>query len=323
MRVYAGGMDITNLIKSMTWSGDVRQVARVLSFQLLKNGEDPMLPKVPLSEGDQVFLLSDKEEYLFGGVILDIETSASEKLLSCMAKDRMFYMTGSELTKDYAGTPEAITAEVCAALSVKTGELAATGITISNPCVKKTAYQVIQSSYTAAARQNGKKYMQLIKDLDHLSVVEKGTECGVVLTSGANLTEARYKVSLQNLVNRVLITDKKGAVIKTTEDQESQKKYGTIQKILTQGDKENKSKEAELMLKSIEKAASVTACPDDVRAMAGYSLLIEEPETGLVGKFYIESDTHSYEGEKGEMSLTLSFENLMDEQELGKREEKR
>lgn len=320
MKVYANGRNITNLIKSMTWGGDVRQVARVLSFQLLKNGEDPMLPKVSLSEGDRVFLLSDKEEYLFGGVILDIETLASGKLLSCMAKDLMFYMTGSELTKDYAGTPEAIAAEVCAALSVKTGELAATGITISNPCVKKTAYQVIQSSYTAAAKQNGKKYMQLIKDLDHLSVVEKGTECGAVLTTGANLTEARYKVSLQNLVNKVLITDKRGVVLKIAEDQESQKKYGIIQKILTQSDQEAKDTEAVLMLKSIEKAASVTACPDDTRAIAGYSILIEEPETGLVGKFYIESDTHSYEGEKGEMSLTLSFENLMDEQEPGKKE---
>ena len=39
--------------------------------------------------------------------------------------------------------------------------------------------------------------------------------------------------------------------------------------------------------------------------------------TGLYGKFYIESDTHTFEDGKEMMQLTLAFSNMMDEKEGG------
>lgn len=38
---------------------------------------------------------------------------------------------------------------------------------------KKTGYQVIQSSYTAAARKNGKKYQLMMTEVNRVSVIEK------------------------------------------------------------------------------------------------------------------------------------------------------
>lgn len=321
MKIVTGGKDLSQLIEKIVWSGDTKQVSRKLEFTIVKNTKDPNFPNVTISEGDEVFLQDDTGNILFGGVVMDIDKTAGSNMVSYLAYDLMFYINNSELTKDYHGTPEAIAAEVCTQLGITPGNMAATGITISNPCVKKTGYVVVQSSYTAAARQNGKKYMPMITEINKLSVIEKGTDCGVQMTAEANISEASYKMSLQNMVNKVLITDKNGKVLNTVEDTESQQKYGTIQKIVTQEDGKDAAAEAKQMLKNGEASASVSGFPDDQRALSGYSLLIEEPETGLIGKFYIASDTHTYENGLATMDLTLEFENMMDEQEPGKAEE--
>ena len=223
--------------------------------------------------------------------------------------------------KDYYGTPEDIARDVCAAMGISAGTMAATGITIANPCVKKTGYQIIQSSYTAAARQNGKVYQIVMERVSQVSVIEKGQDSGVILTGDANLSGASYKTTLKNLVNKVLITDKNGAVIGTVEDLESQAAYGTIQKILQKEEDKDADAEAKNMLKGSEPTASVTGLPDDIRAVSGYAVLVQEHETGLIGRFYIESDSHTYANGESAMSLTLSFQNLMDEIEIEKPKE--
>ena len=171
-------------------------------------------------------------------------------------------------------------------------------------------------AYTAAARKKGTKYMPLIKNINQVCVIEKGTLSGVILTGDYNLVGATYKATLQNLVNRVLITDNKGNVIKTVEDGESVKKYGLVQKIIKQSEKEDATPEAQKALVTVESSATVSASPSDFRAVSGYSVIVQESDTGLYGKFYIESDSHTFENGKSQMELTLSFENLMDEKEL-------
>ena len=196
--------------------------------------------------------------------------------------------------------------------------MAATGITITNPCVKKTGYQVIQSSYTAAARKNGKKYQLMMTEVNRVSVIEKGQDSGVILTGDSNLSDATYKTTLQNLVNKVLITNQKGTVVGIVEDTESQAAYGTIQKVLEQEEGKDAAAEAKNLLHGSDPSATVTGIPDDIRAMAGYALLVQEEETGLIGQFFIESDSHKYSNGESTMSLTLAFQNLLDEVEIDK-----
>ena len=50
--------------------------------------------------------------------------------------------------------------------------------------------------------------------------------------------------------------------------------------------------------------------------VSGYALIVQETTTGLFGKFYIESDTHTFTDGKHEMALTLAFSNMMDEKEI-------
>lgn len=321
MTILINNMDLNEVIETITWSGDDTQVARKLEFSIVKNGQDTNLPSVTINEGDQALLQSDDGTVLFGGIIFDIDRTASSNLVKYLAYDLMYYVNQSEITKDYNAAPEEIARQVCEELKIQAGTMAATGIVVSNPAVKKTGYQIIQSSYTAAARQNGKKYMPAMTEINKVSVIEKGQDSGVVLTGDANLSEANYKVSLQNMINKVLITDQKGAVLSVVEDLESQAKYGTIQKILEQEEGKDASAEAKNMLKDSEATASVSGFPDDIRAVSGYSVIVEEMETGLKGRFFVTADAHKYANGEATMDLTLEFENLMDEQEIDQKDE--
>lgn len=321
MKLLTDGKDISELIEKITWSGDTKQIARKINFTIVKNSRDSTIPKVEISEGDEVLMQDDKGKNIFGGIIFDIDKSASTNTVSYLAYDLMFYVYNSDISKVFDGTPESITREICADFRIDCGNIAETGVHVYMPCLGKKGYEAIMMAYTAAARQNGKKYMPLMQDINKVSVIEKGTQCGVIMSGDYNLTEASYKSSIQNLVNKVLITDEKGNVIRAVEDIDSQNKYGVVQRVYKQEEGKNADTEARNLFKGAEQSASVSGVPNDFRAVSGYSLIVQEADTGLYGAFYIESDTHTFSNGKAEMQLTLSFENVMDEKEIEKTEE--
>lgn len=316
--LIVNGKDISELVETITWCGDTKQVARTLNFTMAQKNTDKYLPKVNINEGDQV-LFSQDGKSLFGGVVFDIDKSATSNVVTYLAFDLMFYINNSELSKVFDATPESIALQVCSELDVPFGGAAATGMEIYLPVLQKTGYEAIMMAYTAASRANGKKYIPLIKNVNQLCVIEKGSFCGVTLDGDYNLIDATYKSSLQKLVNKVLIVDKNDNVINTVQDGGSIAKHGTVQKICKQDEDKNMSEEAKSLFYDIEQSASVTAIADS-RAVSGYSLTVTEPITGLVGLFYIESDTHTFTNGSAQMQLTLAFKNMMDEKDMDKSE---
>lgn len=315
-QLTVGDKDLSQLVEKATWSGDSKQVARKLVFTVAAKASDRFLPKVAINEGDSV-LFKDGDRTLFAGPVFDIEKSASGNIATYTAFDLMFYVNNSDINKVFDDTPEAITAWICSHLGVPFGAAAPTGIKVYLPCLGKKGYEAIMMAYTAASRKDGKKYIPLMKNATQVSVIEKGAFCGVVLDGGYNLTGATYKTSLQKLVDRVLITDKEGNQISVVEDTAAQKKYGVVQRVYKQEDGKDATTEAKALLQTIEQSGAVTAI-SDTRAVSGYALAVQEPTTGLYGKFYIESDTHTFVDGKEEMQLTLAFSNMMDEREIEK-----
>lgn len=314
-QITTGGQDLSQLIEKITWSGDTKQVARQLAFTVAAKDTDKHLPKVPIKEGTEVLLLEDGKT-LFGGIIFDIEKSATSGTITYTAFDLMFYINNSDISEIFDTTPEAVAAQVCRSLGVPFGSAASTGIRVYVPCLGKKAYEAIMMAYTAASRQNGKKYMPVMQNVNQVCVIEKGTFCGVTLDGGYNLTNASYKTSLQKVVNKVLITDKNGAVTGTVTDDRSPLP-GTVQRVYKKEDGKDAVTEAKVLLQGMEQSGSVTAL-SDVRAVAGKAIVIQEPTTGLQGIFYIEADIHTFTNGKEEMQLTLEFKNIMDEKEIEK-----
>lgn len=314
-QLTAGGKDLSQLVEKVTWSGDSKQVARKLVFSIATRSTDRFLPKVTINEGDSV-LFKDGDRTLFGGPVFDIEKSASGNLTTYTAFDLMFYINNSDISKVFDDTPEAITAWICSHLGVPLGSAASTGIKVYLPWLGKKAYEAIMAAYTTASRQNGKKYIPLMRNVSQVCVIEKGALCGVVLDGSYNLTEATYKTSLQKLVDRVIATDKNGNQTSVVEDTGAQSKYGVVQRVYKQEEGKDAASEAKALLYIMDQSATVTAT-SDTRAVSGYAIAVQEATTGLYGKFYIESDTHTFEDGKEMMQLTLAFSNMMDEKEGG------
>lgn len=142
MKLLTGGKDISELIETITWSGDTKQVARTLKFTVAKNTKDKDFPNVVIQEGDEVIMQDDKGKNIFGGIIFDIDKSASSKAAAYLAYDLMFYINHSDINRMFDGTPETIVPGICAELGIESGAMAATGIHVSMPCFGKSAYQV-------------------------------------------------------------------------------------------------------------------------------------------------------------------------------------
>ena len=309
--------DLSQIVESVTWSGDAKQVSRKLSFKIASKSTDYYLPKVTLNAGDSVIFEVDGK-VVFGGVLFDIEKSGGGNTTSYTAFDLLFYINQSQINRVYDCTAEAVAESVCNELDIPFGGAARTGVHVYMPCFGKTGYEIIMMAYTAASRQNGYKYIPLIKNINKLYVIEKGTYCGAVLEGTYNLTEANYKESLQKLVNLVQITDETDKVVDSVENSSSRQKYGTIQKIYKQEKGKDASTIAQSMLFDLEKSGSVSSV-SDIRAVSGYSVAVQEPVSGLYGLFYIESDTHTFENGKATMQLTLAFSNMMDEKDIEKK----
>ena len=314
-QLIVGSQDLSQVAEKITWSGDSKQVARELVFTVASKKSDRFLPKVTINEGDNVLFRDDAGKTLFGGPVFDIEKPGSGSVVTYTALDLMFYVNNSDINKVFDDTPEAITAWICSNLGIPFGTAAPTGMKVYMPCLGKKAYAAIMMAYTAASRKNGKKYIPLMQNINQLCVIEKGAMCGAVLDGDYNLEDASYKSSLQGLVDRVLITDKNGNVVGKVENAEAQKKYGVVQVVYKQEDGKDANAEAKALLQTIEQSGSVTAI-SDTRAVSGYAIAVQEPISGLYGKFYIEGDTHTFTNGKAEMQLTLAFSNMMDEQEI-------
>lgn len=315
MKIIVNNIDITEIVVSIIWSGDTKSVARKLIFSMIYKDTDYYLPKPELNEGDLVLLQDDESATIFGGILFDIEKSGASNTISYTAFDFMYYVNKYEMSKVFDAKAETIVSDICTEIGVDVGSIEQTNTQIYLPAFSKTAYEIIMMAYTAVSRQNGKKYIPLIQDIDKLSVIEKGISSNVILDSSYNITDSTYNTSLQNMINRVLIVDETGATINKVEDINSMSKYGTIQKIYKEEDGKNSYTEATSYLCDIEQTASITAL-SDIRAVSGYSIIIQEPISGLYGLFYIESDTHRFENGKSIMQLTLEFENIMDEKEI-------
>lgn len=306
--------DWSQLVEKITWSGDSKQAARKLQFSIASKDFDRFLPKASIAEGDMAVMQLDGVN-LFGGKILEVEKSSSGNTITYTALDFMYYLLQNQISLIVDCTAEECAAKVCDKLGITLDGASATGVKVYMPAIGKSGYDIIMAAYTKAAAKTGKIYCCRMENINGVQVIEKGELCGVILDGEYNLTEAKYKVSAQNMVNRVIVVDDSGNELQRLESTGEQAKFGTMQRIYKKSGDEDAGAAAKALLKGLEESGSVRATPADVRAQSGWAVVVKDKVSGLAGKFYIDSDSHTWEDGKSEMQLTLAFANVMDEKE--------
>jgi hypothetical protein len=281
------------------------QIARKIEFNMLSREKDANIPNVNIQMGYAVRLFDDNEEEIFRGYIMNrqLQTEGIEKPFR--AYDNLYFLTKSKVAKNWKGvTAEAATAALCAELGVKTGKVSKTGISQDLKVISKTAYEAIVMLYEAAGKKNGKKYI-IRSEKGLLNVYEIGEKkVTKELHSSKDVISSTYTESIENIINRVLVSDEYGNISGKKENKELLK-YGIFQEIVQKAD------EAEKALKDIERTGSLE-CWGNAECITGNAVNLRQESTNMVGVFDISSDTHTWENGKYKMSLNLDYKGAVE-----------
>lgn len=310
--------NITQLCRSITWSGDCRSAARTLRYSPVVSADDIHLPRAPTELGGSVQFWKD------GGLLMDayaLERTRDSlgSAIDVTAYDRGLYLTrNSDFLRVEEQTAEAVTASVCGKFGIPVGELAATGVPLTRNFLGVALYKIIMTMYSLAADQTGKEYRIRFRGA-RLEVVEmKRSAETVLLKPGGKLLSCVAKESASAMTNSVAIYDDQYNLKSVQEDGGAVKLYGLMQAAIRSGAYDDPEGHAKQILKENGLKTTITVnALGDLRLITGNTAAVEEPVTGTCGLFWIISDAHTWRRGLYQTRLTLSLEALMDRQTAG------
>ncbi len=313
-----GTVDATELVPTVTWSGDYQQCARTLEFGVVSTPVDQNIPTVACDLGNGVVLMQDNK-VLFDGFIFSRQKGTGNSTINLTCFDRGIYLKRNEGTYKFTNmTPEAIAKRVCTDFGITAGTLVSTGVKLSRNFVGATLFSIIQTSYTLASQTTGKNYM-IRFDGAKLCVIEKTvTDETLIIEGGSNLMSASTTESVENMINQVAIYDSNGNLLETQKDSEAIGFYGLLQSYLRQCGFEDGASQAKKMLADNRVSQKLTIENlGNIANIVGGTVVIREPYTSLYGLFYIDSDMHIWKNGLYTNKLVVNFKNIMDKQEAG------
>lgn len=303
--------DISRLVTSIGWSGSASEASRSLDLAVVQNPFDKELITPEIETGDIVYFYTDSVLRLVGRVVSKSKTSSPGDV-TVKVFDFMNLLLKSKVSYVFKNTtPEKIARRVLSDLGIPVGTLKRTGVIIKKWIVdEESAYNVIIGAYYRAFQKTKVRYMPVMDGVK-FSIKERGTDSGAILRLDANVTESSVDESAEDIVNRVVIYDDKGKKIGVVQDKDSIRLFGISQEIYKKEDGVAVKEGARALLQSPTKEAKISAL-GNIDCTAGKSVTVQDTVTGLIGKFWIEDDSHSFSGNTHTMSLTLSFQNLME-----------
>ncbi len=310
--------NITQLCRSITWTGDWRNAARTLRYSPVVSAADVHLPRAPTELGGSVQFWRGSD-LLMDAFALERTRDSLGNTIDVTAYDRGLYLTrNSDFRRVENQTAEAVTASVCGKFGIPVGELAATGVPLTRNFPGVTVYKIIMTMYSLAADQTGKQYRIRFRGRN-LEVVEmKQSDESLRLKPGSNLLSCVTKESASSMTNSVAVYDDQYNLVTTQEDSEAVKLYGLMQAAIRSGAYEDPGSHAKQVLKENGLKTTITVnALGDLRLITGNTVVVEEPVTGINGLFWILSDSHTWRKGIYQTKLTLSLEGLMDRQTAG------
>lgn len=318
MKIMWNDAKITGYVTSVTWAGSAKQAARTVVFSVAYSPNDKNVKTLGIKLGDKIVFYPgypDDKKTKFVGIITQRERKSEMGELQYTATDGMMHLLRSSGTYRFANkTPEKIAQMVCRDVKIKTGSIAKTKMPIAKIFFQERPYyEIIMAAYTKAYRKNKKKYIAQMNG-DKLEVIQKGKVIpNFHIRQGERITESSYTEDLDSMVNRVYIYDSNNNKIGSVSNSNWIKKYGIFQNTISV-DSGNGKTEAKAELQGINKTANLTMI-GDYRCISGLGVIIEDSRTGLKGKFWIENDSHKWNGGVYTTTLELAFKNVMDIQQ--------
>lgn len=303
MTIIADGIDISSYIGTITWSGDVTQMARKLAFDYLYTDLSPNIRQIEVSVGSRILMYSGAE-LLFDGIVTNEDFDEADIKKNIQATDYAFYLK-NEVYGEFKGTPPQVVAQVLAMFGIEAGMLPDAAANISILATgDKTIYQIISEAYKSI--EDG-VYVRMTGSV--LNVEKIGTQVAGVVTGDDCVISAKYKSSMENMVNRVAIINGKSELETTVDSEDIQ--YGIVQKVYKHDDdSRDMMEEAKKLFQTLENSGSISV-KGNIAYTAGRSVIVEKVNSRIQGLFKITSDSHTFSAGQHTASLTLDFSGIV------------
>ncbi len=301
MNVLINGVNFSNHIESISWSGDENQLARKVTITYLYAPDSVPGYSVAASKGDRL-VMSEGGQVLFDGIVVSEERSESGINMQNMAYDYAWYLRSKTLGV-YKGTPGQILSKVCGENGIPCGDIYDPGgeaEVISTG--EKSISQVIAEAYEG---YDTHIYMSGM----NLCIEKYGTELAGVVTGDDYVTDGTYKSSIENIVNKVVLLNASEQPVGEVSNGLMQ--YGVIQDVYKiAGSGEDPITEAEKLLKGIEESGKIVVKGSPF-FQTGKAVIVEKVNSKIKGRFVIISDSHSIQDAKHTTTLGLRFETVL------------
>lgn len=310
--------NITNAVSRIVWKGSASEAARSVDFDYINAPYDNTVNLPSISTGDYISLEDVKEGEIFFGQIFGIEKSSQTGTITFTAYDMMKHLLESTGQYNFKNlTAEAIVAQVCADIQVPIRHLHPTGVNISSMiCDKMKMYDIVMAAYTKAHHITGDKYFAVIYKRGLGVYKTEWAVKGFTLSENSNIFASSISESMDEIKNKILIFDDKGKQIGEVKDDESLKKFGVFQEIYSKEEGVDPTTGANNLLKIKPSQSIKISALGDINCLSCYFVEVKDTATGLSGKYWISSDTHTFENGTYKMELELKFDSLMDTKDV-------
>lgn len=306
--------DITPLVGSIQWRSNINELGDQLDFDIAFN-DAKYFPQNPVDIGNVIRLVNQEE--LFRGVVITEQKNGRQPIqYTCF--DYAFYLNKSKAVYQF----NKIAAKKAIEMILKDHRIPIGNISALNTVIKKIyvnepVSDIIRDIIDIEEKETGIKYrMEMRKGKLHIEkkedllikatfkLVENIAACDVA----HGISNPSRKRSIEEMKNRIgiLLNDQ---IIETKERQDLIRRYGVLQEFIQISNKDRVQAKnmAQKMLEDLGKIFEENSIEmlgnDQVRA--GRTLELEEPVTGMVGKYLVKDVTHRMENGIHRMSLGL------------------
>nr|DAN41547.1 MAG TPA: 43 kDa tail protein [Caudoviricetes sp.] len=310
--------NITNACSKITWKGSASEASRSVDFDYINAPYDKTVNLPGISTGDYISLEDTKEGEIFFGQIFGIEKSSQTGTITFTAYDMMKHLLESTGQYNFKNlTAEAIASQVCADIQVPIRHLHPTGVNIASMiCDKMKMYDIVMAAYTKAHKITGDKYFAMIYKRGLGVYKTEWAVKGFTLSENSNIFASSISERMEDIKNKVLIFDDKGKQIGEVKDDGSIKKFGIFQEIYSKEEGIDPTTGAKNLLKIKPAQEIKISAIGDINCLSCYFVEVKDTATGLSGKYWISSDSHTFENGTHKMELELKFDSLMDTKDI-------
>lgn len=305
--------DMSELVGKVTWGGRKGSAARYVTVTLLDDdGWKHARSGIDVTRGNQCAFYWEGKE-LFRGILMQ-QKQSEKKTMSVKAYDNGIYLSNNKDTFNYTNKKASeIFVDICSRFQLPYTTVADTVYVIPElPKPKTTAFDAILDALSLTFKATGIRYY-VMSSGGNLSLIRRRENLlQWVIETGVNLESYDYSVSIEKIKTRIKLLSKEDTVVAEAANAELEKLIGVFQDIDKPDDNMEQANITDMVKAMLDeqslpdKSLSISALglPD---VISGVGVFATIKELGISKSFYIDEDTHTFEGNHHMMKLELNL----------------